>query len=86
MYTLKLTYKMEFMMVCICIEQMMMYLEIQPIAFRCKFFMHVSVKDMREKVSLKHNISSTYKMLPRICKSISDNRYGLTTFYDFCSF
>ena len=53
---------------------MMMYLEIQPIAFRCKFFMHVSVKDMREKVSLMHNIS----MLPRICKSISDNCYGLT--------
>ena len=45
------------MLLYICIEQMMMYLEIQPIAFRCKFFMHVSVKDMREKVSSMHNIS-----------------------------
>ena len=47
---------------------MMMYLEIQSIAFRCKFCMHVSL-NMREKVSLMHKYK--YRGAPLSTVSLS---------------
>ena len=44
----------------ICIKQMMMYLEIQPIAFRCKFCMHVLIGKRHER---KSKVGAQHKYL-----------------------